>query len=363
MVFQWQLFALLVAVGIFVYIRRLYNTVDFYGQIEHRYMLAPTLIIAIPLIYLAGTRNNSIGDTYAYRDSFINMPSSITQISTYVTSDMKDKGFAVVSIFIKSIIGNRDTLYFTIIATICIMCVILTFRKYSCNFIISVFLFIASGDYIQWMFNGMRQFIAVSILFASTGLILKKKYISALILILILSTIHASALVMVPIIFIVQGPAWNKKTVALIIAVLIAITFIDQFTDLLTNIMENTQYSSEVDQFLNTEGTNVLRVIVFSIPAIIALIFNKRIRLIDNPVINICVGMSIATMGMYLASAYTSGVFIGRIPIYFSLYNYILLPWEIKCIFEKKSAVCLNAVMIICYFVFYYYQVKITWGL
>lgn len=363
MIFQWQLFVLLAVVGVFVYITGIQNTVNSYGQIERRYTLIPALAIAIPLIYLAGTRGNNIGDTYAYRDSFANMPSSIMQIPEYIAGDMKDKGFAVFSIFIKSIIGNRDVLYFTIIATICILCVILTYKKYSCNFIMSVFLFIASGDYIQWTFNGMRQFIAASVLFASIGLILKKKYIPAIILILILSTIHASALVMLPIIFIVQGQAWNKKTVALIIAVLIAITFIDQFTDILTNIMENTQYSSEVDQFLNTEGTSVLRVIVFSIPAIIALIFNKRIRAINNPLINLCVGMSIATMGGYLVSAYTSGIFAGRIPIYFSLCNYILLPWEIENIFNKRSALFLYIIMIACYFVFYYYQVEITWGL
>lgn len=319
MIFQWQLFVLLAVVGIFVYVMGLQNTVNSYGQIEKRYTLIPALAIAAPLIYLAGTRNDNFGDTYAYRQGFEEAPSSIAQIPEYIAGNMKDKGFSVFTIVIKSIIGNKDVLYFTIIATICILCVILTYKKYSSNFIMTVFLFLASGDYIQWTFNGMRQFIAVSILFAASRLMLKKRYVPLVILILILSTIHASALIMLPIIFIVQGPVWNKKTVALIIAVLIAITFIDQFTDLLTNIMENTQYRSEVDQFLNTEGTNMLRVMVYSIPAIIALIFYKRFRKINNPLINLCVGMSIATMGGYIASAYTSGIFVGRIPIYFSL--------------------------------------------
>lgn len=363
MIFQWQLFVLVGIVGIFVYINRMYTVVISNGKKEYRYMLLPTLFIAFPLIYLAATRNDNIGDTYAYRQAFINMPSTFNEVFGYITENMKDKGFVVFSILIKSVIGNRDVLYFAIIATICILCVVLTYKKYSCSFILSVFLFIASGDYIQWTFNGMRQFIAASILFASTGLMLKKIYIPVIFFILILSTIHASALVMLPIIFIVQGPAWNKKTVGLLIVVLLGITFIDQFTDLLTNIMENTQYSSEVEQFLSTEGTSILRVIVYSIPAIIALIFNKRIRVESNPVIDMCVGMSIVTMGVYLISAFTSGIFIGRIPIYFSLYNYMLLPWEIKTIFERKSASCLNVIMIICYLIFYYYQVEITWKL
>lgn len=363
MIFQWQLFVLLLVVGIFVYLTGMQNTVNSYGQVEHRYALIPALVVAIPLIYLAGTRNNSLGDTHAYRSSFFELPSSLSQIPEYISGDMKDKGFSVLSIIIKSIIGNSDVIYFTIIAAICILCVVLTYKKYSCNFIISMFLFIASGDYIQWTFNGIRQFIPVSIIFASTGLILKKKYIPAIILILILSTIHASALIMIPIIFIVQGKAWNKKTVALLIAAIFAITFVDQFTDLLTTIMENTQYSSEIDQFTSAEQMNILRVIVYSIPAIISLIFIKHIREADNPLINICVGMSIATMGIYLAASVTNGIFVGRLGVFTSLFNYILLPWEIEHIFTKKSTILLYILMISFYTMFYYYQMHVSWGL
>ena len=174
MIFQWQLFVLLVVVGVFVYTMGLQNTVNSYGQIEKRYTLIPVLVVAIPLIYLAGTRGDSLGDTHAYRSSFFDLPSSISQIPGYISGDMKDKGFAVFSIIIKTIFGNQDVIYFTIIAAICILCVTLTYKKYSCNFTMSIFLFIASGDYIQWTFNGIRQFIPVSILFASMGLILKK---------------------------------------------------------------------------------------------------------------------------------------------------------------------------------------------
>lgn len=362
MIFQWQLFVLLLVVGIFVYLTGMQNTVNSYGQVEHRYALIPTLVVAAPLIYLAGIRGNNIGDTHAYRRSFFELPSSISQIPEYISGDMKDKGFSVFSIIIKSIIGNSDIIYFTIIAAICILCVLLTYKKYSCNFIISIFLFIASGDYIQWVFNGMRQFIAASIIFASTGLILKKKYIPAIILVLVLSTIHASALIMIPIIFIVQGKAWNKKTVALLVAAIFAIIFVNQFTDLLTTIMENTQYSAEVDQFISADEMNVLRVVVYSIPALLSLAFIKRVRAANNPLVNLCVGMSIATMGIYLAASVTNGIFVGRLGIYTSLFNYILLPWEIEHVFTRRSAILVYILMIGFYMAFYYYQMHIAWG-
>lgn len=186
------------------------------------------------------------------------------------------------------------------------------------------------------------------------------KYIA---IILLASTIHASALIMIPICFIVQGKPWNKKTLLLLGLVLLATAYVDSFTDIITNFMENSQYSGEVDQYLSTAGTNMLRVLVFSIPAVFSLIFKRRIELANNPLINLCVGMSIATMGSYFLSAYTSGLFLGRIPIYFSLYNYILLPWEIENVFTKKSAKIIYIMMFMFYLFFYYYQVDVTWGL
>lgn len=363
MIFQWYLFVLLLFVALFSIVAEQRYSVMVYGKREIHYGWLPVLILAIPLIYIAGNRKDNIGDTAAYRRGFMELPSTIAELPNYITDTTKDKGFTIFSTFLKTIIGDRDVVYFTIIAAICILCVVFVYKKYSCNFIISMFLFLASADYIQWTHNGMRQFIAVSIIFAATGLLLKKKYVPYICIILLVSTIHASALIMIPICFIVQGKPWNRKTVLFLIGVFLAVAFVDQFTGIITTFMQNTQYSGEVDQFLETEGTNMLRVLVFSIPAIGSLLFKQRIEEANNSIINLSVGMSIATMGAYLISAFTSGIFIGRIPIYFSLYNYMLLPWIIENIFTRRTVKLIYAILILCYFLFYYYQVRFVWNL
>lgn len=361
MVFQWYLFILIFMVALFANTSGQVHIVNSYGQKERRYGWIPTLLIMIPLIHLAGTREDMGFDTSVYRYSFRNLPSSITELANYITDDTKDKGFTVISVIIKSIIGNRDIIYFTIISSICLFCVINNYRKYSCSFVISVFLFVASAEYLQWNYNGVRQFIPVAILFACTGLILEKKYTFLIVLILLLSTVHASALMMIPIIVTVQGEALNKKTLLCVIAVLIAITSLEQFTDVVTSVMENTQYKGEVELYLSTEGTNMLRVLVFSIPTLLSIVFLRRIRLIDNPLINLSVNMSVISSAMYLLSAFSSGIFIGRLPIYFSLYNYILLPWQVENIFTKKSGKIIYMIMIFLYMIFYYYQTYVVW--
>lgn len=366
MLFLWQLFLLLIIVAILAVLMGQRTVVNVYGEKQIHYTWLPVLAIAIPMIYVAGTRRSLVpdfGDTTAYLLAFRESPTSLAELFSSFTEDTKDKGFEVFTTIVKSIIGNREIIYFSLIAAICIICVLATYKKYSCNFIVSAFLFLASADYIQWTFNGIRQFLAVSIIFACTGLILKKKYVPLIIIILLVSTIHASTLLMLPMVFIVQGKALNKKTLLFTGAIILSIAFVDQFTDLITNFMENSQYSGEVDQYLSTEGTSIQRVLVYSIPAILTLMFKKYIDKADNPVINLSSNMCLCAALTMVLSSFTSGLFMGRLGIMFSLYNYIQVPWIIEHVFTKRSTRVIYIAMICFYMFYYYYQVHITWGL
>ena len=322
------------------------------------------VVAVLPLVIWAGYRGN-VGDTGAYIQAFSDMPTSFSGISSYIAEVNKDQGFYFVSAVIKCIIGNQNTIYFIIAAAVQCFLLFKIYRKYSTSFAISFFLFIASTDYVSWIFNGMRQFVAVTITVACFPWILQKKYVKAIMGILIASLFHQSALLVLPFIFIVQGKAWNKKTLLFIIAVIVAVMFTDRFTDVLNNMVAETQYENVVTEWeqFQDDGTNILRVLVYSVPAILSLIGIKYVREADDPVINICTNMSIAASGLYVISMFTSGIFIGRLPIYFSVYSYILLPWLIKNMFTKKSVQLINVAMVGSYLLFYYYQMHITWNI
>ena len=366
MIFHWQLFLLLILIGVFAPILGFCENSNYDGVRQIRYSWFPFFVITIPMIILSGTRIINMldfGDTSAYLRAFNESTTSISELVSGFNENTKDRGFLVFTAIVKSLIGSREILYFLLIASICILCVMITYKKYSTNFLVSTFLFIASGDYLQWTFNGIRQFIPVAILFACIGLILKKKYVPLIVIILLLSTIHATALLMLPMIFIVQGKAWNKKTFFLTIVIILSITFVDQFTDLITNFMENTQYSGEVEQYLNTEGTSIQRILVYSIPALLSMIFKKYIDEANDPVINLSSNMCLISALSYILSGFTSGLFLGRIPIYFSLYSYILIPWIIEKVFTDKSVKIVYIAMVCFYILYYYYQVNVIWGL
>ena len=144
-------------------------------------------------------------------------------------------------------------MFFLIIAAIQMLCMAFIYRKYSENYWMSIFIFVAGTDYMSWCQNGIRQFLAIAIIMAGFPLLLKRKYVPLTVIILLGATFHASALLMVPIIFIVQGKAWNKKSVLCILGCILILIFVNRFTDGMNDALSNTQYSNMVTDWKDSK--------------------------------------------------------------------------------------------------------------
>lgn len=328
------------------------------GKKRERWGVTAALLLVAPLIYWCATRSLWVGDTTGYYEKFMAAPTSIGEISAYASSFSKDNTFYALGALIKCIFGTNYQNYFAVIAIIQLFCLVFIYRKYSRNYWLSIFLFVASTDYTAWMFNGMRQFLAAAISFAAAGFVFRKKYVPALLLVYFASLFHQSALLLLPVVFLVQGEAWNKKTNLVLVCAMICVLFVGEFTTFLDEAMADTQYKNVVSDFTNSEddGTNALRVLVYSVPTILAFVYRRKVQEADSPIINVCVNMSIVSTGIYIVSMFTSGIFLGRLPIYMSLYNYILLPWEIRHFFKKDMRMFVTVALIGFYLMFYLYS-------
>ena len=335
------------------------------GVQEERWYWIIAFLAFLPVLIMAGNRSYGIGDTFAYKQSFLAMPDTLDGMADYMAKNTKDAGFYFFSSLIKIYISDDPRVWLWIIAIIQSLLLVSFFRKYSSSYIISYFLFVVSGEYISWMFNGMRQFLAVTIVLLAVPFIAKKKYIRAILIVLLASTIHQTALLMIPIMFVVQGEAWNKKTVIYVLLIMAAVLFINQFTDFLEESLAGTQYSNVVAEYkeLKDNGTSFLRVLVFSVPTIMSLIFRDKINARGNKFVMLSVNMSVASTGIYIVSMLTSGIFIGRLPIYCSLFNYLLLPWMLREMFDISIRTIVYTVMVMFYLVFYWFQMGVTWGM
>lgn len=334
------------------------------GEIVERWDFWPAILMVLPYIIWTGFRGD-IADTPLYRIGFLNAEANISAIFTLLSDPtQKDVGYEVFVVLMRCLIGGNSDLFFLIIAAVQGLCMALTFRRFSSNYWISIFLFVASTDYMSWMMNGMRQFVAVTVIFACFDWLVRKKYLPLILVILGISTFHQSALLMLPIIFIVQGKAWNYKTILMLVVTVAVVAFTDRFTPILNDMLQSTNYDTALgeDMLSWDDGTNVIRVLVYSVPAMLSLVGLRYVRSANDPVINVSVNCAIVTMALYLVAMVTSGIYIGRLPIYTTLQGYIAVPWLIHNIFEHRSAKFVTNMMVLLFCAFYYYQMFLTWS-
>lgn len=362
-----QYILILVWVGIMAIVQRNFyreEYVEASGLYEWRVKPFFAFVVMLPVIWTVANRG-WIGDTGAYVRTFLDMPDTWAGIADYAKTLTKDPGYYVFAAMLKQIIGSDSFKYLLVMASIQGVILLFIYRKYSWNYVLSIFLFLASTDYISWMCNGVRQFTAVVICLAGTPLLLKKKYIPYLLIVAFASLFHQSAFILIPIVIIAQGEAWNKKTLMFLVLVILAVSFVGRFTGLLDDALSTTQYVNVVSDYTlaGDDGTNPIRVLIYSLPAIFAFWKRKTIQIENNPLVNFCVNMSIVTMGLYVVSMVTSGIFLGRLPIYCSLYGYILLPWEMNFLFNASMKRMMTFCMVLGYLLFYYYQMHIIYGM
>ena len=279
------------------------------GRLVERWHWFSALMLVFPYILWAGSRTSFI-DTGTYIRGFMRAPAALSQIPSYLASYDKDQGYSVLVIVCKSLGMTEYHHFFMFVALFQMFCLVYSFRKYSENFWISIFLFVASTDYMSWMHNGIRQFIAVCMTFAAFDMLVRQQYIRFSLVVMLASTIHGSAVLMLPFAFVMIGPAMNRKTLLMIGGVALMIPFIDTLMPFVEDLLMDTQYDDMMtgEIWANDDGTNLIRVVVYSAPALVAVLGWRYIKNNQDPGINMCINASLITMAVYLVSSVTSGI-------------------------------------------------------
>lgn len=328
------------------------------GKMVRRWSKGAAFLVFLP-IFLIACLGRARSDTILYVSSFEAFSSNWGDLIESLRTAESGQAFAILQFAVKKMFGNSVIAYRVILALIHSIPVVLICRKYSESYLMTMFLFVTSAVHVAWMMNGIRQFIATVIIFSGTPYLLKKKYLPMIALVLFASTFHVTALLMLPIIFIVQGKAWNEKTVFYIVVALIAMYVFDTYTGVMDFMLQGTEFEGAVDnwQAMGDDGVNPIRVFVNAIPMILAFLGRNHIKQENDAMLNICVNMSVVTTGLYLIAMVTSGVMVGRLPIYTSLYNLILLPNLIPKMFTEGSTRIVRLIMIGFYLLYYMVEV------
>lgn len=336
------------------------------------------IIFLLPLIFIA--LRSGFVDTASYMRDFNRTPVDMSQFSEFYHTNDRSYFFHALQMLFKIYIVDNAQAWIAVIAVIQAAMVIGVFRRYSTDMGMTVYLFMASGLVCSWMCNGIRQFLAVAVLFACTRWLLEKKwyfYLPVALLMMgllpitsrfglpeppwFLCGIHQSAMVMLLASFFIQGKAFNRR-VWIFTAVFVAVLLTGALDSILDTSVENTAYVKDMEYVDADTGTGWIRVAVESIPFIMSLIARKEICKDDTPaIIQLSVNASVVTTILYIASAFTSGIYVGRLPIFTELYNLILIPWLISHPYRQYKY-WLRPVVIVCYLGYFFFQIQVAWN-
>lgn len=309
-----------------------------------------SIIVALILIFVSGLRSG-IGDTGMYMHSY-----KILVQNPVMPQDGKDIGFTIISLLLIPISSDPQILVF-VVALITNLFNVISFNKYKSYLELQVYMYITSGYYIVTM-NGMRQCLAAALLFMCVPLIIRGKFKVYCILVVIISMFHGSALMLIPIYFIVREESWSKKMIIFMILGMGCVLLYDVVSPIFFKTLESTQYAEYSDY--DGGGSSFMRVVVNAVPVILS--YLKREDLKEAwPESNVFINMSIINT-MFVAAGMFNWIF-NRFTLYLQLYNFVLIPFIIKNCFKGKEKRLVYFAFIICYFIFFYYEQVIGMGM
>ncbi|MBS4209162.1 EpsG family protein [Bacillus sp. FJAT-50079] len=303
-------------------------------------------ISMLSLVLVSGLRSN-IGDTYFYKHAY-----EITNFTLRDIENQKNIGFWIFQMILKQYSDDPQILLFTA-ALITNVLIVLILFKYSRMIELSLYVYITGGLYLVSM-NGIRQVMTAAIIFTATKFLIQGNWLKYMLVIVFASTFHESALILIPIYFLVRYKAWSKATFILLFFSIAIVIGYGQFSTFLFSAIENTQYGHYSE--FHEGGASKIRVAVDAVPLIIAYFGRDKLREIF-PSSDYIVNM--ALVGLIFMIISTQNWIFARFSIYFNLYQLILISWIVK-IFNDKSQRFIYYSLVTCYFLYYYYENVIT---
>ena len=317
------------------------------------------------LIFFAGLRSTtgdgvlSIGDTRVYTGLFRTLVKDNILDFFRLTDLSGDWGFyALMTLFRQFFRVDAQGLFF--ICSFITICA-LFYRYYTLNLPyvgLRFFLFISLGSYVTAM-NGVRQYLVSSILFLAFPLIKGKHWKQYFIIVIILSTMHNSALVFLLLYFIADKPAWGKVMKGMIWATLLLLVTYPITGQFISFLLSGSNYSQYSETILSSGGgANILRIAVYVAPILLAFRYRRLIE--GEPYYNIITNFSVLdTLFMILAA--TNWIY-ARFCIYLTPFWLIQFTWVLKYAFTKESKRLALYICIILCSIYFWYEMYIAYG-
>lgn len=317
------------------------------------------------LIFFSGLRSItgegalSIGDTRIYTGLFQSLVKDSVGEFFSATNFEEDWGFyALMSLFKQIFHADEQGLFF-ICAFITLGCLFIRYYFFNiCDSGLVFFSFITLGYYVTTM-NGVRQWLVSSILFLIFPLVEKKKIVPYFLIVLLVSTMHKSALIFLILYFILDKKPWKIVTKGMIAISLFLLVTYPVTGSYISQVLEDSSYSQYSDMVLQSGGgSSIFRVLIYVLPVVIAFFYRKNMN--KEKHYNMVINCSVLNM-LFMLLATTNWIY-ARMCIYFDPFLIILYIWDIKYAVAPNSKKLAKLLYIVCCLMYFWYQMYIGYG-
>lgn len=354
------LLVILIAASLYERQIRYNKIMDIYEGTPYYYRspLLPWLLVFGYLAILAGFRS-AMNDTSVYISSFLGQEASWDSLFQSFKGDIRYSGTTALTILFKMLVSENYHMWFLAWAVVESCLFINVLRRESVSFLDACYFFFASTLYYNY-FSMMRQWMAVAILFWGSRYLRDRQMIKYFITCLVAAVFHTSALVMVPLYFLVTGKAWKPKQIGFILLFAVGMLFLNPLLSTLETVTEGTTYDYVVSTMRNNTGSSIVRALIAAVPVGLAFINRDKT---DEPMVNICVNMSLINLLLNILASATSGLYVIRLATYIGVYNVVLYPYLLNVAIEKNRSLIKTGFYVV-YFAYFFYQMSYggSWG-
>ena len=218
-------------------------------------------------------------------------------------------------------------------------------------FLFSIMLFIFTGSW-HGSFNGMRQSLAISVIFAGSGFMIRREFWKYALVVATAALFHSSALVMLPI-YLVSGRKTDyRQWLLLTAATVFMITSYDTLFRI-SEILLDKEVAKELPYM--TRRVNILRVAASWAPVLLYLMSRKTYG--KDRESNFYINMLIITAMLKVGTM--NSAYLMRITGYTGVFVPLALPRLVGC-FEKRSSLLLKLFILGLYAIFWHVEISKT---
>lgn len=289
----------------------------------------------------------------------------------------RDILFTLLTYFSYKIFDGNFIIYNFILGVLTYLPIVITIRKHSENFALSILLYIFMTLYFL-PYNTVRQGIACSLCFLAFSYIYDKQYIKFFFIMLIAIAIHSSAMLFIPIVLLSNRDFHSKEIYIGVFILLIVFlglgTFWNYIIKFLNLIGQSKMASDYKDALSEGNGISYLRVVVIFIPIILSYIYYNAIKS-QNESNKIDFIINLSLFGAIFMLFGLKFAILARTSQYFEIYIVLLYPYILN-VFSKEEKRLLTFTIVIVYFLYmsvllnsggnlvpyqYYYDYKGEW--